>query len=266
MNKILHISLMALLIAGTVFLLGFTDHKYQDQVYTEFRIDILNESEMDLISQEDIRNFVEKDFGKIVGSPLWLIDLNKLENKVVSNPYVSTCEVFQAIGGILEMKLRVRKPLVRIINTDDQQYYLDYTGCAMPLNPSRPLPVLVANGNIPDHYISVDNSEIPLTVFPDSSILYNIYRIAFYIADDNFLKSFIDQVYVDENKEIELVPKIGSQQIEFGDAGNAREKLENLRTFYLKVMSKINWNNYKSINLKYKNQVICAKNKQYEQK
>ena len=40
---------------------------------------------------------------------------------------------------------------------------------------------------------------------------------------------------------------------------DAREKLENLKTFYLKVMNRLDWNIYKVINLKYKNQVVCSK-------
>jgi cell division protein FtsQ len=58
---------------------------------------------------------------------------------------------------------------------------------------------------------------------------------------------------------MELVPKIGKQLIIFGDAADAREKLENLATFYRKVMSQKDWDLYKTINLKYKNQVVCSK-------
>jgi cell division protein FtsQ len=79
------------------------------------------------------------------------------------------------------------------------------------------------------------------------------------ISKDSFLESFIDQIYVNEKKELELVPKIGTHEIIFGTAENAAEKLENLKTFYQKVMNKLDWNTYKTINLKYTNQVICLK-------
>jgi len=264
MKRILHISFMVILIAGTIFLLAFTDQEYQQKTYKSFRIDVLNPSEQAMITADEIRKLVTDNFGEIEGSPISGIDLNKLETSVLGNPYVSSCEVFQTIGGGLILKARVREPLVRIINLDDKQFYLDYNGYAMPLNPAHPSHVPVANGLIRDHFVSLDKSEQPLSAFADSSILHQVFPVAYYIARDEFLKSFIDQIYVNENKEIELVPKIGSQTIIFGSADDAREKLENLRTFYQKVMHKMDWKVYTSINLKYKNQVVCSKYKLYE--
>jgi len=259
MKKILHISFMVILVAGTIFLLAFTDQTYQSGTYKSFRIDVLNTPEQAMITLDEINELIIKHFGEIEGSPMARIDLLKLESTVRGNPYVSSCEVFQTIGGGLVLKARVREPLVRIINQDDKQFYLDYTGSAMPLNPVHPSHVLIANGLIPDQFISLDKSEKPLTTFADSSILHQVFPVAYYIANDEFLKSFIDQIYINDKNEIELVPKIGSQTIIFGSAVDAREKLENLKTFYQKVMSRMDWNVYKSINLKYKNQVVCSK-------
>ncbi|MCU0370028.1 MAG: hypothetical protein MUC31_01325, partial [Bacteroidales bacterium] len=211
----------------------------------------------DTLTTADDENYIYKPTG---------IDLYELERAVLINPYISSCEVFQTIDGGLVLKARVREPLVRIITEENQQFYLDYSGCAMPLKPGSPSHVLIANGRIRDRYISIDKSEKPLTTFSDSSLLHQVYPVAYFISADEFLRSFIDQIYVNENSEIELVPKIGSQAIIFGNASDTREKLENLKTFYQKVMSNMDWNIYKSINLKYKNQVVCSKYVQYEQK
>jgi cell division protein FtsQ len=183
---------------------------------------------------------------------------------VLANPYVSKCEVFQTIDNEIIVKVVVRKPLVRIINRDGAQFYLDYNGFAMPLNPAKPSHILVANGSIKERYYSIDKSEQPLSAFPDSSALRQIYPVAYYISQDEFLKSFIDQIYVNDKNEMELVPKIGSQIIFFGNSEDAKEKLENLKTFYQKVMNQKDWHVYRSINLKYKNQVVCSKYLSYE--
>jgi len=259
MKKILHISFFVILIAGTISLLAFTDHEYQRGNYKSFQIDVLNPSEQAMITLDEINGLIIKNFGEIEGSHIARIDLYKLETTVLGNPYVSSCEVFQTIEGDLVLKARVREPLVRIINQDDKQFYLDYNGYAMPLDPDHPSHVLIANGLITDQFVSLDKSENPLTIYADSSVLHQIFAVAFYISKDEFLKSFIDQIYINENREMELVPKIGSQSIIFGSAVDAREKLENLKTFYQKIMSNMDWNVYKSINLKYKNQVVCSK-------
>jgi cell division protein FtsQ len=259
MKKILHISFIVILIAGTIFLLGFTDQEHQHKNYRNFRIEILNPSDQAMITLDEINELINKNFGDIEGTPITWIDLVQLEKTVLDNPYVSSCEVYQTIECDLVLKARVREPLVRVINQDDQQFYLDYNGFAMPVTPVHPSLVPIANGYISDHFVSLDKTEKPLSIYPQNSALHQVYPVAYYIANDNFLKSFIDQIYVNEKLEIELVPKIGSQKIIFGNAADASEKLENLKTFYLKVMSKMDWRVYKSINLKYKNQVVCTK-------
>jgi cell division protein FtsQ len=259
MKKILHISFMAILMAGFILLVAFTDREHHGKSYKSFSIEVLNPAEQSLITLEEIRELVKKNFGMIDGSPIAGIDLMELERTVLVNPYVSSCEVYQTIGGDLVMKARVREPLVRIINQDRQQFYLDLNGWAMPLSPAHPTLVPVANGKIADHYVSLEKSEKPLSSFLDTSVIHLIYYVAFHISRDPFLKSFIDQIYINDRSEIELVPKIGSQQIILGDGSDPKEKLENLKTFYQKVMSKMDWNVYKVINLKYKNQVVCSK-------
>jgi len=265
MKKFLHISLILILVAGTIFLLAFTDQEYHRKICKSFRVEVINPSEQAMITSEEITSLVIDKFGEIEGSPIARIDLYQLEKTVLGNPYISSCEVFQTIGGNLVLKARVREPLVRVVNLEDEQFYLDVTGCVMPVNPAHPSHVPIANGFIADQFISLDKSERSLNAFPDSSVLHQVFPVAYFISKDDFLKSFIDQIYITQKKEIELVPKIGSQAIIFGSAVDAHEKLENLKTFYQKVMCNIDWNTYKSINLKYKNQVVCLKYIEYEQ-
>jgi cell division protein FtsQ len=259
MKKILHISLMSTLVAGTIFLLAFTDMEYQGNAFRSFSIDVLNPSESAMITADEIKSLVTAKFGQIEGATMARLNLYELENMVLANPYVSACEAYQTIEGDLVLKARVREPLVRIVNSDDDQYYLDLHGYLMPVNAVHPSHVIIASGSIPDKYISPDKSEKPLSAYPDTSALQQVYQVAYYISRDDFLRSFIDQIYITDKKEIELVPKIGSQTIVFGNATDTAEKLENLKTFYEKVMCNINWHTYKSINLKYKNQVVCLK-------
>jgi cell division protein FtsQ len=259
MKRILYISGMVILIAGTIFLPAFTDREHQAKYYSGFYIEILNASDEDMITLDEIRDLIDRNFGEIEGTPVNAINLAELEDVVLRNPYVSACEVYQTIDGGLFMKALVRKPLVRIINEDLQQYYLDHNGFVMPISRAHPSHVPIANGHISDRYVSIDKSERPLSSFSDTSILQQIYPVAWYLARDEFLSAFIDQIYINEHKEIELVPKIGSQQIILGSSEDAQEKLENLKTFYRKVMNKMDWEVYKTISLKYKNQIVCSK-------
>ena len=59
---------------------------------------------------------------------------------------------------------------------------------------------------------------------------------------------------------IELFPAIGNQKIVFGNAKDVAEKFNKLKLFYTEGLNKSDsWTKYSSINLKYKNLVVCTK-------
>ena len=89
--------------------------------------------------------------------------------------------------------------------------------------------------------------------------LKDLYQLASYITNDSFLKAQIVQIYVKENGDLELVPRVGNQEILFGKATNIKERFDKLMIFYKQGLSKTGWNGYKRINLMYNNQVVCTK-------
>jgi cell division protein FtsQ len=89
------------------------------------------------------------------------------------------------------------------------------------------------------------------------SILKNIYQLVNYINSDNFWSAQIDQIYVDNDDEIDLIPRLGNNVIHLGTTENFGGKLRNLETFYKKVLPEVGWNKYELINLEFKDQIVC---------
>ena len=87
----------------------------------------------------------------------------------------------------------------------------------------------------------------------------DVLKMAVYIHEDPFWKSQIVQVYVRRNGEFELIPRVGSQIILFGNADRMETKFFKLKTLYREGFSHTGWNQYEIINLKYTSQVICTK-------
>ena len=56
-----------------------------------------------------------------------------------------------------------------------------------------------------------------------------------------------------------MIPRVGSQKINIGDFENIAEKLDNLYQFYKVAMPVKGWQVYSEINLKFNNQIVCAK-------
>jgi cell division protein FtsQ len=91
------------------------------------------------------------------------------------------------------------------------------------------------------------------------SVLKDIFPFMNYINGDSFWSAQIDQVYVDGNDEIDLIPRVGNHIVHLGTFENFRGKLRNLQAFYEDVLPQVGWNKYSIINLEFKDQVVCKK-------
>ena len=67
------------------------------------------------------------------------------------------------------------------------------------------------------------------------------------------------KIYVADNGEVELVPRVGEHTVLLGTPTRVEEKLARLKEFYTEGLNKVGWNKYSALNLKYDNQVICKK-------
>ena len=191
------------------------------------------------------------------------INVSLIENIIKENPYVMDADVFTSMDGILKINITQRKPIVRIINKLNQHFYLDDFGVKMPINTKYPANVVIATGNIAASYSlfspeSFDQRNDTLNLKKDS-VLYNIYKVASYISKNTFFKAQIEQIFINESLDIELIPKLGEQIIIFGNAENIEVKFNKLLIIYKEAFNKLGWDKYKLINLTYENQVVCTK-------
>jgi cell division protein FtsQ len=92
-----------------------------------------------------------------------------------------------------------------------------------------------------------------------NTILRDIYFIVEYISDDDFWSAQIDQIFVDRDDEIDLIPRVGNHVIHLGTVENFEGKLRNLEAFYEEVLPEVGWNKYSIINLEFKDQIVCKK-------
>lgn len=82
------------------------------------------------------------------------------------------------------------------------------------------------------------------------------------VEDDGFWSAEIVQTVASATSygtmELTLVPRSGDFRIVFGETDDADAKLDKLMKFYRDGLENIGWDRYGTINLKYKNQVVCT--------
>lgn len=84
-----------------------------------------------------------------------------------------------------------------------------------------------------------------------------------FVEGDELLRAEIVQIVasssVSGELELELVPRSGDHIIVFGRIEDVEQKFSKLIAFYRRGFGSLGWSEYKTINLKYKNQVVCTK-------
>lgn len=263
MNKILKISLWVLLAVVIIGGLIFAKISHQQKVCNSMQISIDYNGAEVFLSEDEIKSYLIKKNDSIVGKTISEINENLIESILNDNPYVYSAEVFVGFNADVNIKIIQRKPLVRVFNKQNQQFYLDDKGVKMPVKQGVPAKVVVANGNISSVYTpfisSVSSQRADTSNLVKDTVLYNVFRIAEYLNRNEFFNAQIEEIFVNEQKEIELFPKLGDQIILFGGIDNLEDKFSKLMILYKEGFNKTGWDKYSIINLKYNNQVVCTK-------
>jgi cell division protein FtsQ len=244
--------------------LGFVQKEQSQRKASKLDITVSSADANYFVTQDDIKSMLSEMGDSIVHQPLSSIDVPKLERMISNNPSTENAEVFVSVNGEVRITAVQRKPVVRVFTLDGESYYIDREGKLMPWSSNYTADVVVASGFITESYgnwyrYSVKDIEA-MAPLRDFSVLDDIYRIADYINKDPYRKALIGQIYVNASKEYELVSNVGTFRILFGDSKNLEEKFSKLTVFCREGLRNTGaWNDYSTINLKYKNQIVCTK-------
>ena len=218
-------------------------------------IDIEYNGNDTLVTATDLKNIMASKIPDINTFTINDIDRKKIEDIIKQNPYIESSNVSVSIKGTIQINAVQRTPIVRIIQ-NSKQFYLDNNGKYIPASRINNPNVIIASGYI----IGTINDEMnKKNIDTTENDISRIYKLATYLIEHKDLKPLFDHIYICQNGDIELVPKVGNHTIVIGDLNNLDEKFENLFAIYNKGFSNIGWDSYKKINLKFKNQVVCTK-------
>lgn len=201
-----------------------------------------------------------------VGIPINSVNVKMLEDSIAQMVAVSDAQVYMRHNGVLRIDVRQRTPLVRVFNSNNQSYYVDNEGRIMPTLSSFSARVLVVTGNIREPF--VPRANVDVMHWNDSlqneckPLICSVLQLAIFIANDKFWNAQIEQIYVDAPGNILLIPTVGPHTIELGPVDGYKNKLSKLKSFYTNALPYEGWNRYRTINLKFSNQIICTKNKE----
>ncbi len=258
MRRFFSILIWTMLAAAVIVALIFFGRKHDAETTCEnFELSIM-ESKDPLIGEEAVRELILAHTDTLTGQSLEEIDMLTIKQVLDNVPYIREANIHSGIKGQLKISISLREPMMRIINEDNFSYYIDSLGYLMPLNPGHPARLIIINGAIDDGIATI-KPQMNLDSLRANSVVEKLHNMGMYIHNSTFLSKLIGQVWIENDKDIQLIPIIGEYTIYFGGFEDMEEKFDKLTTYYHEGAGKTGWIDYKSIDLRYKNQVICSK-------
>jgi cell division protein FtsQ len=262
MKKIKDIALWVSILIYLFVALGFVSEKRYALVCNKIAINVTDSLRNDFVERKQIIRLLEKNGINLIGQRFKDINLKKVEQIVNDYPPVYKAEVYKTINGTVNIDIEQRRPIVRVMDSRNLNYYIDEDGYIMRTSQNYTSHVIIVNGNINTNFIlsnRVNVLEQEKSSQGKTKLLADIYRLGKYITDDKFWDAQIQQIYVNSSGDFELIPRIGDQNIIFGDYSDCETKFNNLMSLYKNAFPVVGWDKYKTINLKFKGQVVCTK-------
>ena len=187
------------------------------------------------VSVDSIKKLVLKYIDKSKDS----ITISLIEQELDKNTYVEKSQVFKTVGQKLNVNINQKEPIARLI-TKDSVFYLDRNTNFMSLSKLQSVKVPIVFG------------------FDSETDLEYLTKISLLIKEDSFLESNISQILVNDNN-ISLKLRGYQASILIGEKIKLKNKIKNLKAFYLRAYEENNLNSYKELNLQFDNQVVAVK-------
>lgn len=193
------------------------------------------------VSSEAIADYLRNQGVEFIGKPVNEINLSVAEFKLAQQPFVRKVDCYVDLNSKFTIEIEQRKPILRVFPKYGKPYYLDEDGGTFPMSKLFSANVPIASGDI------------------TPSLNTKLYTIGNHVHQSEFLKAFIEHIFVRDDGEFVCTTQIAGHQVVIGDETNLSDKFAKLELFYDRALKNLGWETYKEINLSYKDQVIGRK-------
>lgn len=238
-KRILKYLFFVVIVGFFAFLYSFTSIRNDQKKVTKIEVKF-EEGDNNFLTHFMVNKLLIQNDTKVSNQAKSVIDLYSLENSVSKNPYVEKAAVFLTIGGVLKTNIKQRTPIARILSKKGS-YYIDKQGVSVPLSSNYSARVLLVSG--------VESRTSIQVILPLIST----------ILEDDFLKKEIVGIVKSDADEYEFSVRSGDYKIDFGKLKDIELKFNKLKAFYNTTYKNKTIQEYKTITVKYHNQVVGSK-------
>ncbi len=239
LKKILKYLMFPVLIISLGFLYSFSNMKNGQRIVENIQVEFVSGEHLFLTHSMVNKLLIQND-SSVKNQAKSVIDLYSLEQQVLKDSYIEKASLYLCIDGTLRSVVKQRTPIARVID-ESSVYYIDEQGVKVPLS---------------ENY----SARVPLiTGIKEEQKLREVYLLLQKIVTDDFLKKEIVEIHFNRSDECLFTVRSGSYTIEFGQLKQIDQKFRKLKAFYNKAFLDSTIRTYKTINIKYHNQVVGVK-------
>ncbi len=232
--------LIALLLAFLALVMFQFSGKEDERVCNQIVVKIKDQKQLQFVDEAKVLKILQRSNLKLKGEKVKDLKISEIKNALLNTSVIKQADCYVTPAGDLNIDIWQREPVFRVIATPD--YYVDAEGKIMDVSSDFVVYVPVVTGAVSQKMVTGD-----------------LLQFILFLQKNDFWNAQIEQIDVTPAKEIILIPRVGDHEIELGTLDNYESKLKKLEIFYLNGLNKIGWGDYKTISLKYKDQVVCTK-------
>jgi cell division protein FtsQ len=226
------------LLVLVVFLYAFSATKNKVRNVSEPQVQFLGDNNL-FITQANVSKLLIQNQQTVTKASKEILDLNKLESALNSNPMIKSAEVYLSVNGELKAEVIQKKPIARI--SASTSYYIDDQGSFMPLSSNHAARVPLVTGLV------------------KKDALDNVFKIAEKVNEDPFLSKYVIEIHQNDDNSFHLKLRQSTFVVQLGKLNQLDKKINNLKVFYQKALKEKTLNSYSKVNLQFDNQVVCTK-------
>lgn len=219
-----------------------------------------------LVTTSEIENLLLDEFPGLTSSRVKDVSTRTIESFLSKNPYVETVHAAVSVGGRILVNIVLRRPIARVFY-DGSDFYIDRHGRCFLARRTANCDVPVVSGlfrqRLKSNPAQLDIAQLAKDTLRSAYDIVNVWQLAKFLDDPiNQYSKIFDQIFVDENGDLVMQPRLGNHEVVVGAPNNLEGKFKNLKTFYSKGLPHAGYDSYGRVSVKFEGQVVCTKRKQ----
>lgn len=240
-SKIIKTVILTLLTAYATVIAVWANQVASRHVCTGITIEVDGSAAMDSVIKHGVQEELRRYPQRLVGTPLHSLNTAAIEK------YLSRSNNFESVNCMISSRGQLVVSIVPLIPVmrvfyGDNSYYINKEGKHIVSNADFFSDVPVVTGRF-------SRSFSPKDILP----LVN------YVSKDPMLSELVSMISADSKHNLMLIPRIRGHVVNFGDTTRLDEKKRMLALFYRNVMPYKGWEEYDTISVKYRGQIVATR-------